>query len=77
MSTEQYSYANAIFNHTLKTIDYHKTEIGNWGDGDPRTMKQALNWWDRLPEMAKENLRNHSFHGKETFNKVFDFYWGE
>lgn len=76
MNTE-YSYANAIFNHTLKTIDYHKAESNNWGDGDPRNMKQALDWWNRLPEFAKENLRNHTFLGKETFNTVYDFYWGE
>lgn len=75
--TTEYSYANAIFNPTLRTIDYHKTESNNWGDGDHRTMKQALDWWDRLPEFAKENLRVHTFLGKETFNTVFDFYWGE
>ena len=74
MNTEQYSYSWAIFNRTLQTIEEHQNE---WSAEKGRTIKQALNWWDRLPEMAKENLRMHSFEGKETFNTVFDFYWGE
>ena len=72
--TTEYSYSCAIFNRTLSTIEEHPNE---WSSVEGRTMKQALDWWNRLPEMAKENLRVHTFQGKETFNMVFDFYWGE
>jgi len=73
MNKEEYSYSHAIFMHSLSTIEQHKEAQGD----DSRTMKQALNWWDRTPEFAKENLRKHSFQGRETFNTIFDFYWGE
>lgn len=69
----EYSYSYAIFLHTLNTIEQHKSEFGE----EKMTMKQAFNWWDRTPEMAKQNLREHTFLGQETFNTIFQFYWGE
>lgn len=72
---ELYSYSSAIFNRTLTTIDEHKKECEL--DSVGRSMKQALMWWDRLPEFAKQNLRDHTFLQRETFNMVYDFYWGE
>ncbi len=71
--TKEYSYSYAIFMHTLNTIEQHKAEHGE----EQMTMKQALNWWDRTPEFAKQNLREHTFLGRETFNTIYQFYWGE
>lgn len=74
MQIEKFSYACAIFNRTLDTIEDHKRSF----DGTVRhQFRQSRNWWKCLPEFAKQNLRDHTFLGEETPQTIRDFYWGD
>jgi len=68
-----FSYANAIFNRALDTIEEHQKSCPN--QSKLTAYKQALDWWDNQPNFVQYSLKEHS--NIETLKDISDFYWGE
>lgn len=68
------SYSYAIFNETLRQIEQHKEQ--NDEIVKSRTSKAYL-WWKSLPDLARQNLIDHSFLKEPTIKDISDFYWGD
>lgn len=68
-----YSYASAIFNRCLDTIEEHKSE--HVYNSPLTTYGQALDWWANQPDFVQLSMQKHSH--MESTKDINDFYWGE